>query len=79
MTHTYSVRKRQRGLHGQWFRYRGRGYATEDTAFDAAKALAASQCAAGVQGTEIDVVNKGKIIVTFRWKDDQVTTTDWRM
>jgi hypothetical protein len=78
VTYAYSVRKRRRGHHGQWFRSSGVGYATEVEAVHAAGAFAHSQCASGVRGTEIDVIARQgrKCIRTYRWPQGVVEMVD---
>lgn len=82
-SYTHSVIKRQRGMDGRWFDYRGVGYADAETAIAAARNFAERQAAAGVGGTEIYVrARKGGMeIVTFRWDDAPaytVSMVDWR-
>lgn len=77
---THKVVKRQRGMDGKWFRSRGTAHESEEAAITAAREFAEEQCAAGVAGTEIDVVaRKGrKTIATFKWPYGTVQMVDWR-
>lgn len=61
-TWNFKVSKKQRGSQGQWFAYRGRGFATEDEAIAYAEEFADQQV--GVPGTRIVVTARkgGKVI-----------------
>lgn len=77
---THKVVKRQRGMDGKWFNSRGTAHESEEAAITAAREFAEEQCAAGVTGTEIDIVTrKGrKTIATFKWPDGSIRMVDWR-